>query len=207
MKSDIVYKYKEALYINVTNRCPVKCLYCIKYSWKFKFRGYYLGLNREPTKKQIISILKKQIKLYPEIKEIVFCGYGEPLLRPRLVREVSEWVKDYIPTVKIRINTNGLANAYHKKNILPMFKGIVDSVSISLNADSEEFYAKFHKTTIVYPFRQIINFIKQAKKYFSEVVVTTIEHPQLDVNKVKKIAKKLGVKFKLRPYLIKYEQK
>lgn len=207
MKANIVYQYKNGLYINITNRCPVKCSYCIKYKWKLKFRGYYLGLNKEPTKKQILVELEKQIKLYPNVKEIVFCGYGEPLLRYKLVLEISKWIKEKFPYLKIRINTNGLANAYYKKNILQKLKGYVDTISTSLNAHNEKVYAKLHTTKITLPFNKILKFIKQAKQYFPQVIITTINHPEIDVKKVKLIAKKLKVKFKLRPYLTAYLNK
>lgn len=206
-KTAVVYKYKDALYINITNRCPVKCKYCIKYRWKLKFRGYYLGLKKEPTKNQVITELKKQIKIYPDVKEIVFCGYGEPLLRWKLVKQVSKWIKKNFPMLKVRINTNGLANAYHAMDVLKELKDFVDAVSVSLNAHDEKTYAKLHETKIVHPFEKIIEFVKQAKQYFPQVVVTTIKHPEIDINKMKKLVKKLNVKFKIRPYLTSYQSK
>ncbi len=207
-KPSIVYKYKNNLYINITNRCPVRCSYCIKFRWKKLFRGYYLGLTKEPSFKEIRDALEKEIKTHPNIKEIVFCGYGEPLMRWRLVKKLALWIKtNYPKKFKIRVNTDGLANALYKINICRYLKDVIDSISVSLNAHNEDVYLKLHKTKIKKPFEQIIKFIIQAKKYIKEVVVTTIEHPMIDVDKVRCIAKKLAVKFVLRPYLINYEKK
>ncbi|MFN3550327.1 MAG: TatD family nuclease-associated radical SAM protein [Endomicrobiia bacterium] len=207
MKKEIVYKYKDNLYLNITNRCPVRCVYCIKYRWNLKFRGYNLGLNKEPSVEKVIKELQQKLALYKDIKEIVFCGYGEPLLRWQVVKKVALWVKKNYPEIKVRINTNGLASAYKKINIPKQLEWLIDTISVSLNAHNERVYNNLHKTKIKYPFNKIINFIKQAKKYSSEVIITTILHPQIDIEKVKKIAKKLKVKFKQRKYLTDYEEK
>ena len=44
--------------------------------------------------------------------------------------------------IKVRLNTNGLGNLYHKRNIVPELAKVVDSVSISLNAPTAEKYQK-----------------------------------------------------------------
>lgn len=202
MKQQIVYKYKDNLYLNITNRCPVVCSYCIKYKWNMLFRGYNLGLKKEPSVRDIIRDLDKRLKEEKSIKEIVFCGYGEPLMRLNVVKKVSMWIKKNYPNVKVRANTNGLAETYNKINVCKELNGLVDKISVSLNAHNEKVYNSLHKTKIKSPFKKIIEFVKQAQKYIPEVVVTTIKHPEIDVEKVRQIAKKLGVKFKKRKYLI-----
>lgn len=199
-KGVVVYKYKNNLYINLTNRCCVKCSYCIKYKWNKIFRGYNLGLNHEPEITEIKNAIKKKLSSDIRIKEVVFCGYGEPLLRWETVKEVSLWIKQNFPKYKIRVNTNGLAAAYTKTNICKELSSVVDSISVSLNAHDEKSYLKLHKTSIKQPFKKILNFIKQAKKYIPEVTVTTIKHPQINIVKVKNIVNKLKVKFKVRKY-------
>lgn len=199
--TDIVYYFKNNLYIDLTNKCPVKCKYCIKYKWRYKFYGYDLKIKKVPTVEEVINVLKESIKKHPKFKEIVFCGYGEPLIEYEKVVEISKWVKDNYPKAKIRVNTNGLANAYHKKNVLKYLKGFIDKIYISLNAHDQQTYSKLHITNIKTPFNKIINFIKQAKKYIPEVVVTTVEHPEIDIKKVQTIVKRLKVQFKKREFL------
>jgi len=205
MKPSIVYKYKNNLYINITNRCPVICSYCIKIRWRKLFRGYNLGLDKEPSFKEICNLLEKKLITQNNIKEIVFCGYGEPLMRWKLVKKIALWIKTKFPNkFKIRVNTSGLSNAWYKTNICFHLKYVINSISVSLNAHNEAVYLKLHKTKIKNPFNKIIEFVKQAKKYIKEVSITTINHPMIDVDKVRDIAKQLGVKFKMRKYLTYY---
>ncbi len=199
----VVYPYKKNLYINLTNRCPVKCSYCIKYRWDWQFRGYNLFLPKEPSYEEIISELNKYMKKN-QLKEVVFCGYGEPLLRANIVKKVALWVKKNFPNIIVRINTNGLSNIT-KKNVLKELQFLVDVVSVSLNAHDSKTYNKLHETKIKQPFKKILQFIRDCKKYIPKVIITTIRHPEIDINKVKNIAKKLKVKFRTRKYLTKYE--
>lgn len=199
-KGVVVYFFKNNLYINLTNKCLVKCSYCIKYKWNFNFYGYNLKLEKEPTESEIKEKIVANLKKYPQVKEVVFCGYGDPLLRWKVVAEISRWLKENYPHLQIRINTNGLAIAYYKKDILKNFKGAVDVIYVSLNAHDEKTFNLLHKTSIKHPFKKILSFIRKAKKYIPTVVVTVIEHPQINLSKVKQIAKKLGVKLLTREY-------
>ncbi len=198
--SDIVYYFKNNLYINLTNKCPVKCRYCIKYKWDYKFYEYDLRI-KETVVEEVLAKLEESIKKYSGVKEVVFCGYGEPLMEYKKVIEISKWLKKNYPKIKIRINTNGLANAWHKTNVLKYLKGLVDKIYISLNAHNEKVYKKLHITKIKSPFKKILDFIETAKKYIPQVVVTTIDYPGIDKKEVKKIVKKLKVKFKSRKFL------
>lgn len=198
--NNIVYFFKNNLYINLTNRCLVKCSYCIKYKWNFNFYGYNLKLDKEPTYKDVIKDLTLKLKKYPDVKEIVFCGYGDPLIRWKQVAKISKWIKENYPHIKIRVNTNGLATAYFNENILEKLKGLVDKIYVSLNAHNEKTFGLLHKTKIKKPFNKILSFIKKAKKYIPLVVVTTIQHPQIDIAKVKKIAQELNVEYLPREY-------
>jgi TatD DNase family protein len=135
----IAYKYKGSLYLNLTNKCTAACTFCIKNRWKGQFRGHYLKLDHEPSAMEVIKLIKNPLKF----GEIVFCGYGEPLLKLEILKEVAAWVK--LKGGKTRINTSGHANLYHKRNILPELKGLIDAISISLNADNAALYEKLHR--------------------------------------------------------------
>ncbi len=205
MAGDIVYPYKENLYINLTNRCPARCCFCIKYKWGYRFRGYNLKLSSEPTAEEVIKLL--QTKFLPhKYKEVVFCGYGEPFLRLETLKRIAQWLKK--KKSKVRVDTIGYANLIYKRNILPEIKKLFDAISISLNAENEEKYLtlcrpKYGKGT--YP--AVLDFIFQCKKYLPHVVVTAIAMPGIDLDKCSKIADSLGVEFRSRPYLTKYEEK
>jgi len=201
-KSSIVYRYKNNLYINITNRCTMRCNYCIKYKWKWKFRGYYLKLKKEPGYREIISAINKNLN---DIKEYVFCGYGEPTIRFELLKKIARYLKKKNKIV--RINTNGHGNLINKRNICPEMKGMIDKISISLNAENPQKYFLLHRPKFgIKTFNSVLNFIKECKKHIPEVVITAVNLPNVDIKKCKKIAEKLGVKFVVRPYLDEYEE-
>jgi len=195
------YKYGESLYLNITNRCMMACPYCIKQKWAGKFRGNSLRLEKEPSAQQVIDSIGDPSKY----SEIIFCGYGDSLIRLEEVKTISSWIKS--KGGKVRINTAGLANMYHKKNILPELKGLVDVVSISLNGTNAEEHNKLNNPMFKEnSFAAVIDFAKLAKEYIPIVVITAVELPGLDTQKVKEIAVQAGVKFRSRPYLDEYEE-
>ena len=101
----------------------------------------------------------------------------------------------------VRIDTNGHANLIHKRDIIPELKGLIDSISISLNAESKEVYNKMCLPDFEeYAFDAIINFAKEAKKYIPKVELSIVGIPGVDLQKSEKIAKDLGVSFRIRTY-------
>ncbi|MDR0724232.1 MAG: TatD family nuclease-associated radical SAM protein [Endomicrobium sp.] len=192
----IAYIFEGNLYLNITNKCMMACPYCIKHKWENSFCGHDLKLDKDPSVKEIISSIGEPKKY----KEVIFCGYGDCLIRPDVVREVAKWLKDQ--NIKVRINTAGLANYYHGKNILKDLSGFVDVISISLNGSNPIEHNDINKPMFKEKsFDEILNFVLEAKKYVPEVVVTAVKFPNFDVPKVEEIAKKLGVKFRARPCL------
>lgn len=195
------YEYAGNLYLNITNRCMMACPYCIKHKWEGKFRGNSLKLDKEPTVEQVIDSIGNPA----EYGEIIFCGYGDALIRLPEVVEIAKWLKS--KNVKVRINTAGLANRYYNKNILPQLKGLVDVISISLNGSNPKEHNKLNNPMFKEEsFNEILKFAKLAKGYIPTVVVTAVELPGLDVNKVKEVVKNNGNLFRLRPYLDEYEE-
>ena len=195
------YVYANNLYLNITNRCMMACPYCIKHKWAGKFRGHSLKLDKEPTVEQVIESIGDPTKY----GEIIFCGYGDALIRLPEVIEISKWLKS--KNVRVRINTAGLANRYYGKNILPALKGLVDVISISLNGSNPQEHNKLNNPMFKEEsFNEILKFAEAAKEYIPTVVVTAVELPGLDVSKVKDVVKSIGVHFRVRPYLDEYEQ-
>jgi TatD DNase family protein len=172
------------------------CFYCVKHKWANKFNGNDLKLEREPSVKEAIESIGDPKKY----KEIVFCGYGDALVRIEEVKGIAKWIKENKGTV--RINTAGLANAYHARNVLPELKGLVDIISVSLNGSNPDEHNKINNPMLKErSFGEVVKFVNEAKKYINKVVITSVEFPGFDTSKVKKIADKLGVCFRSRPYL------
>ena len=135
----IFYKFGEGLYVNVTNRCPCDCVFCIRQNGDCVGDSQSLWLEREPTVEEIISDFEKTDKT--GCSEVVFCGYGEPLVRLDAVLEVCKFIRKN-SDMKIRINTNGLSDLIHGKPTAQLLEGRVDTVSVSLNASSKKEYVK-----------------------------------------------------------------
>lgn len=191
-----VYKIRNSLYLNITNKCTNKCIFCGKQK-DFFVKGHYLKLSQEPTMEEILDELPSDLLAYDEV---VFCGYGEPTLRLDLIYNLSKELKKR-KVKKIRLNTDGLANLREKRNVVPELSNYVDSISISLNADNEELYNKICQPTIKGAFPSLIGFIKEAKKYIKEVIVSAVAIPDIDIIRIKNFAEKeLNVKFRERPY-------
>lgn len=191
----ITYKIDNNLYINVTNKCPNACDFCIRNS-EDAFE-YNLWLEREPTAEEIL----KDIYTWnlEKFKQIVFCGFGEPLENIEEVLEVSKRIKEK-NNISIRINTNGLANKIHNCDVTPRFKGIIDSISISLNAkNAVEYDAVCHSAFGRDAFPAILDFTKRVKDYVDDVQLSVVDClPEKDIEECKKIADDLGVRLKIR---------
>lgn len=188
------YKIKESLYLNVTNRCTNACSFCIR-SIANDVSGYNLRLHREPC----LDEMTKSIMKYKQYKEIVFCGYGEPFLRTNLIKELSVWIKDRLG-VRIRINTNGHGNVINKRNILTEMNGMIDSLSVSLNAQNACIYNSLCRPRIDDAYSSVVDFIKESTNYIPDVTATAVDVPGVDSNLCKKIAHELNVKFRLRKF-------
>ena len=196
----IVYTYHDGLYINLTNRCTAACTFCIKNKWSRRFRGHDLHLEKEPTAQEVINAIGDPKKYH----EVIFCGYGEPLLRLDELKEIAAWVKKQ--GGRVRINTSGLANLTYNRNIVPELKGLVDAISISLNATDARQYLEIQKPAYgLKSYEAVLDFARECKQYIPDVTVTCIELSGVDVEKCRQIAEQLQVKFRLRPYLDEYE--
>ncbi|HBA27129.1 MAG TPA: radical SAM protein [Nitrospinae bacterium] len=191
----VTYKIRNSLYLNITNRCTNECYFCARTTDPW-VQGYNLRLEDEPLSEDIL----KEIGDPKRYDEIVFCGYGEPTLRLNVIEEVSKKVKEM--GGKIRLNTNGHGNLINKRNILPELKGLVDTISVSIDAEDSEKYNKIcHPVFKNGTYEAVKEFIMEAKKYISEVIATIVDVPEVDEEKCKEIAEKeLGVKFRERRY-------
>ena len=191
----IAYKIRNSLYLNITNRCTNYCTFCAKFK-SYTVKGHYLRLPEEPTEAEIFNAIGPNPEEYDEV---VFCGYGEPLLRLDIVRAVGLRLKKM--GAKIRIDTDGLANLVHGRNVLPELK-FVDTISVSLNAPESRSYQEIVKTPYgdnAYP--AIFFFLREAKKHIAKVAATAVSVPGVDMEACRKVAEdELGVLFRVREY-------
>ena len=199
-KMEILYKVHNNLYINLTNRCPYSCTFCLRQKMDKVGESDTLWLLREPTAEEVIEEFKKWD--VDGFHEIVFCGFGEPTEAFDVLKKVAEFIKSKY-NKPIRLNTNGVGNLINKRNIAPELKGLIDTVSISLNNPDPEEYAKLVRSKYgEKSFQEMINFAKECKKYVPNVVMstvdTTISHEE--EKKCKEICDEVGAVYRIRPW-------
>ena len=193
-QATIAYMIRDSLYLNVTNRCSNRCTFCPKFE-EFTVKGHELRLSHEPDVAEVMAAVDSATGF----EEVVFCGYGEPLVRLDLVKAVAAELKRR--GLKVRINTDGQANLVHGRNILPELSGLVDALSVSLNAADAETYQKLCNTPFgAAGFQGVCDFLREAKLHIPKVTASAVALPDLDVAKVRELAQALGVEFREREY-------
>ncbi len=194
--AEIVYPIRKSLYINLTNRCTNNCTFCAR-QHSYYVKGHDLKLDHEPGAAEILNKIDAQAQNYTEI---VFCGFGEPLLHLDTIVQVSKELKKW--GYNIRINTNGQANLIYGRNILPELKGLVDALSVSVNAECEDKYLDICRPEFgAGAYQAVKEFILLAKEYIPQITVTVLDIPDIDVECCRRLVEnELGVNFRLRTY-------
>ncbi|MDD3652993.1 MAG: TatD family nuclease-associated radical SAM protein [Desulfotomaculaceae bacterium] len=189
-----VYAYAlgDSLYLNVTNKCTNDCAFCVRKT--VEGVGYYdLWLEKEPNLNELLEAAG-DVRQY---REVVFCGYGEPLIRIDLVIEAARALKSL--GVPVRVNTNGQAGLYHGRNIAVELSGLIDTISISLNAaDSGHYVSLCRPRQGEEAFPAILEFARQCKKYIPKVILSVVRWPGVDIAGCREIARSLDVELRVR---------
>ena len=83
--ADIIYKYKETPYFNITNKCPCSCVFCIRDKKDVIGEAKKMWHDTQPTFEDV----KKAIDSFDwsGAECAVFCGYGEPTNELELLRD------------------------------------------------------------------------------------------------------------------------
>ena len=194
---NILYTIDNSLYVNITNQCPCRCTFCIRLESDEVAGSGSLWLDHEPT----IEEVKEALKNYnlDNYNEVVFCGYGEPLVRINEVIEISKYIKS-ISNIKIRVNTNGLSDLIHDKDTAIMLKDTIDSISISLNAPDKEVYNKVTRPKFgEKSFDSMIKFARDCKTYINEVALSVVDEiSEEEIEKSQKLADELQIPLRIR---------
>ena len=199
---DVFYDYGGGLYVNMTNKCPCRCAFCIRDMVDSLGDADSLWLKREPSKEELMKMLKQQsLATYDEI---VFCGYGEPTERLDCLLAVCDYVKNdplLKGRLKTRLNTNGLSDFINDRPTAREFSGRLDAISISLNAPTAEKYNELCRPKFgIQSFDEILRFTQEVKQYVPDVTMSVVSGSisSQDVEECRKTAAKLGVKFRVR---------
>jgi len=191
--NQISYQIEDRLYLNITDRCTLGCSFCPKNCGSMDLHEYDLSLDHRPSAQEVIASIDDPASY----SEIVFCGYGEPTLRLNVLLEVSGYIKDN--GGKVRINTDGLANLVHKRNVLPELGKCVDTLSISLNGQNQEVYDRHCLPSMIGSYHAMLEFLQLAPQYIQNVTATAIEGlEEVDIVACEQIASDCGVGFRKR---------
>ena len=193
----LLYPIGNSLYVNITNLCCCKCVFCVRDITDSVGGSDSLWLDHEPT----IDELKAELEKFnlDEYEEVVFCGYGEPLMRINEVVEFANYIKTK-KNIKIRVNTNGLADLIHKKKTAVLLKDAIAAVSISLHAPNEEVYLEVAKPAFgIKSFDAMLSFAKDCKTCIKEVCFSVVDEiTDEEIRQSQELADSLDIPLRVR---------
>ena len=196
----ITYPVNKGLYINMTNRCPCNCTFCLRHNAEGVYGSDSLWLDREPTVQEVCDSVDTWN--LTQFDEVVFCGYGEPTERLVDLLLVAKYIKAK-GDIKIRINTNGLADLIWRKQTAPSLKGLIDTVSISLNTPNQEDYLKVVRPKFgAGSYDAMLRFAKDCTAYVPNVVMTVVDvvTSKEEQEQCRKICENIGARLRVRPF-------
>lgn len=195
----ILYTVKNGLYINLTNRCPCACTFCLRQKGDGVYGSDSLWLEREPTVEEVLEQIDNTD--LTKFDEVVFCGYGEPTERLFDLVKIAEHIKQNY-NIPIRVNTNGLSDLIWQDDTAKYFVGKVDVLSISLNSTNAEGYLALTRSKFgIKSFEALKKFAKSARELRISVVMTIVDTVTTldEQKKAKQICDELGVALRIRP--------
>ena len=200
------YEAGENLYINVTNRCPCACTFCIRNNGDGAYGSDPLWLEHEPDLEEMkADLAKRDLSGY---RNIVFCGYGEPLMRLKFVCELAKYLREIAPDCCLRLNTNGLADIYNPEEAggtaAEQVAEVFDKVSISLNGGDAEVYNRVTRPRGGgdAPYETMLHFAKVCKEKGIGVLFTVVDviTPE-EIGAARAKAEELGIPLEVREYI------
>ena len=210
MEYAYTYGDPRRLYLNVTNRCTNRCSFCIRYSVD-GLGGAILWGGNEPDFHMLRAAVQ-QHGAFEEIREFIWCGFGEPTFRLDLIKEAASWLRSC--GAKIRLNTNGHACLIHGRDVLPELSQAVDIVSVSLNAPNHQRYEELCRpdpgivsnlsrvgTASIILWDAVLDFLSRSPVFFVHVQASVVGYilTTEEIDQCRSLALSLGVeRFKLR---------
>ncbi|HZJ77430.1 MAG TPA: TIGR04100 family radical SAM protein [Clostridia bacterium] len=195
--ADIIYTYCDEVYMNITNKCPCNCVFCVRSNNDGLGSAQTLWHDNDPTFEEI----KKAVDNFhfDGYSEVVFCGYGEPLSALDNLIKTSKYLKSNYD-IKIRVNTNGLGDLINKKKTAEILGEFVDIISISLNAPNSKRYAEVSQPAFgEESFGAIIDFAKDCKKHIKTVKFSIVDIiSEEEIEQCQKIARELDIPLRVR---------
>ena len=196
---EILYVYKDKVYLNITNKCPCACTFCIRSKKDAIGDASNLWLNHNPSFEEVKAAI--DVFDFNGYNEIIFCGYGEPTNSFDVLVKTAQYIRSKLG-IKIRVNTNGLGSLVNGRDISAELCSNVDSVSISLNCSNKEDYLKTVRPKFgIDSFDEMLDFAKKCRALTENVALSVVDViGEEEVEKCKKIAEGLNIPLRVRKY-------
>lgn len=196
----VVYPLGDSLYLNLTNRCNNACTFCVRKAGQ-GVGGYDLWLEHEPE----VAEVKDALAAYDlsQWREVVYCGFGEPTLRLGALLEAAAWLRERAPHLSQRLNTNGLANLQYGQDVTPRLRGLLDTVSVSLNEATAEDYNRLCRPAFgPAAFPGLLDFARRCQAQGIQTVLTVVDviGPE-KVAACRALAEAAGIPLRVRAYI------
>ena len=196
----VLYEVHNNLYVNLTNRCPCACTFCLRQNMDRMGKSDSLWLEHEPSVREVIAAFGEfDMSKY---EELVYCGFGEPTEALPVLLKTAAYAKKTFG-IRVRINTNGLGSLVNGKDIAPLFEGLVDTVSISLNTPDEKRYLELVRPKFGQPsFAAMLSFAEECVKYVPKVVLTTVDTTLTKEEEAEcaRICERIGAVYRIRAF-------
>lgn len=198
--ADIVYQYKNQVYLNITNRCPCRCEFCIRSHGDSVGDAENLWFEREPELEEIFDAVDSFD--FSGCREIIYCGYGEPVMALDKIKQISPFLRERFPDCRIRLNTNGLGDLIYGRSTAGEVCRLADSISISLNMpDADSYEAVVHPVYGKKAFASMLQFAQDCKAILGDVRFTVVDIIGREkVEESRRLAQRLGIPLRVREY-------
>ena len=198
--ADIIYTLEGGVYLNITNKCPCNCAFCIRSKGDAVGSAEDLWFDNEPDFDEIQNAVDAFD--FSNVNEAVFCGYGEPTNAYENLIKTAKYLKQINPDIKLRINTNGLSDLINNKPTAKEICSAIDVISVSLNDSNSEKYDKI--TRNIFPgkaYDAMLKFTRECVKCGNEVHMTVVDViNKEDIEKCREICEGIGAKFICRSF-------
>jgi len=203
----MVYSLGRRLYVGLldeANSCSLMASRGASFSLQSRLRPLPPGYLPEPT--EVVKAVQEEFDKEGKYDSIVFAGIGEPTLRLGALLECAKMLKrvehSNIGSVKLRLNTNGLGNVEHGRNIVPDLRHAgIEAVSVALNTmDPQQYMELMKPTTAGATQEHVCEFIRACVKEKMETEVTAVAREDVDLQAVQEFAAEAGASFRFRSY-------
>lgn len=186
-EASLIYIIGKKAYVNLTGRCGNDCAFCIRGKTD-GLAGYHLRQHADRPSGRFLEALS--VLRPADFEELVFCGFGEPTLRPAELRTIASAAR--ATGWKTRLNTNGQATTFLDREEVTGLIGLFDTVSVSLNAWDADSYAAICRPSATSAWDSLLDFISIVRESSAALRVTAVRHPGADLAAVRRLAENLG---------------